>query len=59
MKDYNKDQRYLFSEDEKRPLPWRKILAVGAIVVIVICGIVWITPEPEPVSVEIQLPKLN
>ncbi len=59
MKDYNKDRRYMFDEEEKRHIPWRKILIGVAIVVIAIALILLIKPGPETVIVEVDLPKHN
>ncbi len=58
MKDYNKD-RLVFKDDEKRAIPWRKI-GIGILAVLLIVLIVsFFQPEPDTVSFEIELPKLQ
>ncbi len=58
MQDFNKD-RLVFKDDKKRTIPWLKIL-IGIVAVVVVVFIVSLfQSEPETVSVEIELPKLQ
>jgi hypothetical protein len=58
MQDFNKN-RLVFHNDKKRAIPWLKIL-IGIIAVVVVVLILSLfQSEPQPVSIEIDLPKLN
>jgi hypothetical protein len=58
MQDYNKD-RMVFKDDKKRTIPWLKILIGIIAVVVVVLILSLLKSEPQPVSIEIDLPKLN
>ena len=58
MQDYNKD-RMVFKDDKKPTIPWLKILIGIVAVVLLVLIFSLFQSEPQPVSIEIDLPKLN
>lgn len=59
MQDHKKDDRFLFPVKKKRSIPWVKIMTGVIVVTIIVLIVSFLKSEPEPVSVEIELPKQN